>query len=334
MRILLTLILIAAAAWSGYWYIGKTGVTEGFSAWLEARRAEGWAAETGTLETKGFPNRFDTTFTDITLADPETGLAWEAPKFQILALSYRPNHVIAVWPDEQMVATPQEKYDVESSDMRASVVVGADLSLPLERTTLTAEELVVTPRSADQPTKAKAVRVAAERVAAHPSSYRLGLAAEGLSPPLEWRVRLDPAGKLPERFDAFEADVTVEFDKPWDRSAIEQARPQPRRIDIRLAKARWGRLELQAAGEVTVDDQGFPVGEVTVKARNWRDILKMAVDSGALPDAIAGTLEDGLGLISQMAGNPKTLDIPLNFKGGKVRLGPVPLGDAPLLRLR
>ena len=35
-----------------------------------------------------------------------------------------------------------------------------------------------------------------------------------------------------------------------------------------------------------------------------------------------------------MAGNPKTLDIPLNFKGGKVRLGPVPLGDAPRLRLR
>ncbi|MEQ9241777.1 DUF2125 domain-containing protein [Roseovarius indicus] len=334
MRILLTLIVIAAAAWSGYWYIGKTGVSEGFSTWLEARRAEGWAAETGTLETVGYPNRFDTTFTDITLADPDTGLAWEAPFFQILALSYKPNHVIAVWPDEQLVATPREKYQVTSSDMRASVVVGADLDLPLERTTLTAEELAVTPVSEDQTTRAEALRLAAERLPAHPATYRLGLAADGLSPALEWRVRLDPAGKLPERFDAFEADVTVEFDKPWDRSAIEEARPQPRRIELRLAQARWGELELQAAGEVTVDAQGYPEGEVTVKARNWRDILKMAVASGTLPDAFAGTLEDGLGLISQMSGNPKTLDIPLNFRNGKVRLGPVPLGDAPVLRLR
>ena len=87
-------------------------------------------------------------------------------------------------------------------------------------------------------------------------------------------------------------------------------------------------------GEVTVDAQGYPEGEVTVKARNWRDILRMAVASGTLPDAFAGTLEDGLGLISQMSGNPKTLDIPLNFRNGKVRLGPVPLGDAPVLRLR
>lgn len=334
MRILLTLIVIAAAAWSGYWYVGKTGVHEGFSTWLEARRAEGWAAETGTLEIRGFPNRFDTTFTDITLADPDTGLAWEAPFFQILALSYKPNHVIAVWPDNQLVATPREKYEVESSDMRASVVLGADLDLPLERTTLTAKELAVTPRSAEHTTRVEALRLAAERVPTNPTAYRLGLAADGLSPALEWRVRLDPAGKLPERFDAFEADITVEFDKAWDRTAIERARPQPRRVNIRLAEARWGRLELQAAGEVLVDDQGYPVGDITVKARNWRDILNMATTSGSLPDAIAGTLEDGLELISQMAGNPKTLDIPLNFKNGKVRLGPVPLGDAPLLRLR
>lgn len=334
MRILLTLIVIAAAAWSGYWYVGKTGVTKGFSTWLEARRAEGWVAETSRLETHGYPNRFDTTFTDLALADPETGLAWEAPMFQILALSYKPHHVITVWPEKQLIATPLEKYEVESSDMRASIVTGANVRLPLERITLTAEKLSVTPRSGDQPTRARALRLAAERLAAHPATYRLGLAADGLSPALDWRVRLDPSGKLPDRFDAFSADVTVEFDKPWDRSAIEVARPQPRRIDIRLAEARWGRLELQAAGEVTVNDEGLPEGEIVVKARNWRDILQMAVASGALPDGLAGTLEDGLSLISQMAGNPRTLDIPLNFRNGSVRLGPVPLGPAPVLRLR
>jgi hypothetical protein len=35
-----------------------------------------------------------------------------------------------------------------------------------------------------------------------------------------------------------------------------------------------------------------------------------------------------------MSGNRNTLDITLNFSGGRVRLGPIPLGPAPVLRLR
>jgi len=334
MRILLALILIAAAAWSAHRFVARSGVTHGFERWFEARRAEGWVAEADSTETRGFPNRFDTSFTDVRLADPGTGLAWEAPFFQILALSYRPNHVIAVWPETQLIATPLRKYEVESADMRASLVTGATTRLPLERAVLTAEKLAITPRDAEQPTRAEALRMAAERVPTAPATYHLGLAAEGLSPAAGWRLKLDPAGKLPDRFEAFSADLTVEFDKPWDRSAIEEARPQPRAIDIRLAEARWGRLELQAAGEVVVDAAGLPEGEITVKARNWRDILKMAVAAGQLGEGFAETLEDGLSLISQMAGNPKTLDIPLRFGGGRVRLGPVPLGPAPVLRIR
>lgn len=334
MRILLTLILVAAAAWAGYWFVGKTGVNRGYAAWLEARRADGWVAEASDITTRGFPNRFDTTFTDIALADPETGLAWEAPFFQILALSYKPNHVIAIWPETQLIATPLEKYTLQSQRMRASIVTGARISLPLERIVLTAEKLAITPQGDDRPLRAEALRLAAHRLSARPADYRLGLSADGLSPALDWRVRLDPAGKLPERFDALSADLTVTFDKPWDRSAIEQARPQPRHVELRLAEARWGRLELQAAGELTVDTRGVPEGQIVVKARNWRDILNMAVASGTLSDGFADTLESGLEMVSQMAGNPRTLDIPLRLSDGQVRLGPVPLGPAPVLRIR
>jgi hypothetical protein len=334
MRILVIIVTLGAAIWSGYWVLGKQGVTTSFSTWFEARRAEGWAAEYDSLETKGFPNRFDTSFSDIVLADPDTGVAWEAPFFQILALSYRPNHVIAVWPGDQLIATPDDKYRVLSDDMRASIVTGADLRLPLERVVLTAQSLAVSSQSAPEPTQIEALRLAAERVPTGQATYRLGFAADGLSPALDWRVQLDPAGQLPDAFDALNADIRVTFDKPWDRSAIEDARPQPRRIIIKLAEARWGRLELLVAGEVDVDAAGMPDGEVVVKARNWRDILQMAVSSGTLQPGFANTLESGLSLVSQMAGNPETLDIPLNFAKGRVRLGPVPLGPAPILKLR
>lgn len=334
MRLLLALILVVAGCWSGYWFIGSAGVSKGFGMWFEARRAEGWAAEYSALETRGFPNRFDTTFTDLALADPETGLAWEAPFFQLLALSYQPNHIIAIWPNDQLIATPLQKYKVSSADMRASVVTATNTALTLERTTLTAEGLAIAPAGQDQPTRINALSLAAEQVPADPDAYRLGLSADGFAPALPWRVRIDPGNTLPETLDALQADFTIGFDKPWDRTAIEDARPQPRQIKIRLAEARWGKLELQAAGEVTVDAAGLPTGEIVIKARNWRNILNLAVSSGALPESFAATIEDALSIVSQMAGNPKTLDIPLNFRNGRTRLGPVPIGPAPVLKMR
>lgn len=334
MRKLLVLILVVAGAWAGYWVVGSAGVTTAFERWFEARRAEGWVAEYSALDTRGFPNRFDTTFEDVTLADPGTGLVWDAPIFQILALSYRPNHVIAVWPDTQRLATPRQKFDIASEDMRASLVTRPAPRLPLDRLTLTATALSVQDIADSQPTRADDLTLAAERLTGAEAGYRFGLNAVGLSPALDWRARLDPGGTLPDRFDTFRADVTVSFDKPWDLSAIEDARPQPRKIELRLAEASWGRLELQAAGDLIVDDAGWPTGEIVIKARNWREILGLAVASGALPQGLADTLEDGLGLIAGMAGNPRTLDIPLTFRNERIRLGPVPIGPAPRLVLR
>ncbi len=219
--------------------------------------------------------------------------------------------------------------------MRASLVLEASSLLTLSRTTLSAEEMIISPVGDSEATRIAALTLAAERVPVDDeASYRLGLSADGFAPSLPWRAHLDPGGSLPETLDALTADITVTFDKPWDRLAIEQARPQPRQIKIKLAEARWGQLELQVAGALNVDAGGVPDGSLTIKARNWRDILALAVKAGALPEGLAGTLEDGLQLIAGLAGNPNTLDIPLDFRNGRVLLGPVPVGPAPVLKLR
>lgn len=333
MRFLLAVIVIAALGWSGYWFIGQNGLQRGYSAWFEARRAEGWVADTSDLRIQGFPNRFDTGLSNLVLADPDTGLAWEAPFFQILALSYQPNHVIAVWPDTQLIATPIEKFRIKSRDMRASLRIAPNSRITLERATLTAEFLRITPEARSEETTAlTALTLAAERQ--QDATYRLGLSAEGLTLSPPWRKQLDPQGLLPTQISGLHADLTVSFDKLWDRSAIEQARPQPTAIKVRLADAKWGQLHLQAAGEVSVTPEGVPEGEITLKARNWREILGIAAQSGAVPETLLGTIESGLALIAQISGNPNTLDVPLSFRNGRILLGPIPIGPAPLLHLR
>ncbi|MBC7132389.1 MAG: DUF2125 domain-containing protein [Roseovarius sp.] len=333
MRVLLGVLILGALLWSGAWFLGRDRIEAGFAGWLDARRAEGWMAETDGLGVQGFPNRFDTVFTGLALADPRTGLAWEAPRFQVNMLSYRPNHVIAVWPERQLIATPQEKFILESNDMRASLVIAPGRALAPRRMTLTAAFLRVTPEArAQEMTALSALTLAAERLEG--AEYRLGLRAEGLTLAAPWRARLDPANRLPQQISGVHADLSVTFDRPWDRSAIERARPQPRRIKVALADGRWGELHLQAAGTVDVTPDGLPEGEITLKVRNWREIVTLMRAAGVLPESLAGSVEQGLGMMARMAGNPETLDVPLVLDGGRVWLGPVPIGPAPVLRLR
>lgn len=341
MKRLVILILVAASLWSGYWLFGASATQSAFAAWFAERRAQGWAADYADLQVQGFPNRFDTTFTDIALADPATGWAWDAPFFQLLTLSYKPNHVIAVWPDTQQIATPQDRFTMTQAEMQASVVLWPSTDLALDRVRLVADTVQITGSNGNA-TAASALRLAAERLGADgqpattapdggESRYRIALSAEGFAPDSTLRDRIDPTGRLPRTLDALRADITLGFDRTWDRHAIEDSRPQPRLISLRLAEARWGDLDIKAAGDLEVDTQGEATGRITVKAQNWREILRMARASGELPSGIADTLEQGL---SFLAGRNDGIDVPLDFRSGRIWIGPIPVMQSPLFRLR
>lgn len=331
MKRLAYLIVIAAMAWSGFWLAGYWGLSRALPAWFDARQNEGWVAEYEDLSVTGFPSRLDSTFTNLSLADPDTGVAWDAPFFQLFALTYRPHHVIAVWPNSQSLATPNQRLDITTGDMRASLVLDPGTDLTLARSNLAIDALGIT-SSADWTLSADAVKLAMHRSDTTPTQYRLALQADGLTPPVGFEL---PDGlTLPRSFTRFQADLTAEFDRPWDRSAIEDTRPQPVMLDLTLAEIIWGDLELNAAGRVTLDTLGSPTGEITIRAVNWRDILDVARRSGQLPDSAIDLTEQALSLLAQLSGNENTLDIPLSFAGGRTKLGPLPIGPAPRLVLR
>jgi hypothetical protein len=333
MKRLLFVIVLLACIWAGFWLSASTGLKSAFETWFEDRRAQGWVAEYSDLSVKGFPNRVDTHFSDLQLADPRTGWAWEAPFFQLLALSYRPNHVIAVWPNEQLLATPTQKIDITSNSLKASVVLAAGTRLPLTRANLVAETLTLQTRD-QQATTMTALRAAIQQDEGAPQTYRFAVEAEDFAPPMSVRGLIGASDALPRTFSALRAQFRVGFDAPWDLDAIERQRPQPTHLDLTLAEARWGNLEIWLAGQADVDESGTMTGKFTIKLRNWRDILRMAVNSGQIPQGLGDQMEKGLGLLSQMAGNPNTLDVPLDLRRGIAFLGPIPVGSVPPLVLR
>ncbi len=327
---LLAAMMIAALGWGGFWFIGAAAVERGLAAWFDDLRGRGWSVAYGGLNTAGFPNRFDTTITELNLSDPRSGIGWHAPLFQILALSYRPNHIIAVLPHDQTITTPRETIDIASTRMRGSVVFEPGTDLTLDHTAFVTEDMTLTGDTGWSAALAEA-RLATRRSAGRDNAHDVAFEAFGLSPTADLRELLDPGARLPETLKAMKIDAVLTFDSPWNRFAVAQKRPNLMSIDLETARATWGPIDLRAEGSLSIDGNGMPTGRITLGARNWRQMLAMAVGGGIVPDAMAPLIERGLALIADDA---DTLDAPLTFADGQVSLGPVPLGAAPRIGWR
>ena len=139
LRILILISTLAATTWGGVWMLKSRAWQADLTTWMEDRRAEGWQADWGEVTVRGFPNRLDTTITDVALADTQAGWAWNAPFVQLFSLAYRPQEVIVALPNDTVLQTPQNRYRLHGDDIRASLSLDREADLALERLTAVLE---------------------------------------------------------------------------------------------------------------------------------------------------------------------------------------------------
>lgn len=276
MKKLFAIVMLAALAYGGYWFFMASLRESLFEDWLAERRADGWIAEARALDVRGFPNRIDTFVEGLALADPDQGWQWNAEAFQLLSLSWKPNHLIAAWPGRQIIGTPYETIELSGEVLRGSVVVRPTPRLPLDRTTIEIGDLSVTGGYGWNAGIVEAIFAVRAEPDVEGHAYRFGLDAKGLTPPNAWREEFPGANALPRRMQSLYADAVVTFDRAWDRVAVEEENPAILEIDIDDARASWGKLDLRAEGVLTTDAEGFAEGSIRLRARNWRQMLQIA----------------------------------------------------------
>ena len=121
------------------------------------------------------------------------------------------------------------------------------------------------------------------------------------------------------------------FDAPLDRHLIEDGRLALRAMTIRRAGFQWGRMRLEARGEIRIDERGYPKGKIKLTVKHWREMIALARRSGAIGADMAGALEAALELIALLGGDRDKLDVSLKFRRGEVWIGPLSIGRAPRL---
>ena len=316
-----------------YWAFASYSFKSGIAAWFDDRQRAGWQAEYTDLASSGFPFSHQTDLTGVALADPATGVAWQADSLRFESPAWWPGHMTLDLPDTpQLLSYFDDRLILQSQDTVAEMRLIPGTSLMLETLNLTSGPWSIA-REDGTLVAASGLVVGATQLETS-ETYQFEVSAEAFRPGDIPRTALRLPLDWPVVWDALEFDMTVEFDRPWDRTALDVNRPQPRVINLKLAEAKWGALRLFMAGDVTVDQSGIPTGEIAIKAENWREMLDLAVISEVMTTGERNTIETALNFLGGLGGNPNALDLKLGLSDGFIRLGPLPLGPAPRLILR
>lgn len=333
MRRAMHILLLLALVWSAWWGFGSFVMRSTLTTWFDARRAEGWQADMSGLAVSGYPSSFTATLSDPALADPETGLAIAADNLRLEARSIWPGHITLHLPDTPiLVASPLERLYLALQDSWMALHLRPGTAGELERAAWLGAAWELTGPSGPL---VSAEALQAEMVQTDtPERYRLEFAAPAFRPGSVVREALFVPDNWPLTFDrmALRADIT--FDRPWDRRALDERRPQPRVIKLALAEAAWADLRIALAADLAIDAEGVPEGTVAVQARNWRTMIDLATRAGLLPPDYREATENTIERLAALSGNPDTLDLQLNLRGGFVAVGFIPVGPAPRFVIR
>lgn len=326
MRGLLWLVLAAAALWSGYWVVGSRAVESGAEAWFAEQSAQGLVAEKDSLWVQGYPNRFDLTVDGVRLYDPASGYGWTAPFAQILALSYRPHHVIAVFPPEQVFETPAQDLTLRSGKLQASAVLAPGSTTGLNRLTLVGDGIGLT-SSLGWQTEARTLRFATKSLSEDGLEHEIGFEALDVTPDPALSAALP---EMPEVLSKLRLDAVIGLQAP-DPSA-PGAPLQVSGIDLKEALMTWGDLGLFGKGRIAANADGLAEGRIDFRLTNWRKLMPLLAASGLISPEALPTWENALAMMAAQSGDAEVLELPLTMRAGRMSLGPLPLGPAPALR--
>lgn len=328
------LVVAAGLGWTGWWFLGSEGQKAGIEAWLEAQRQRGWTAEVGALDVQGYPLDFKLQAADIEMADPRAGWLWRAPEIRAESRSYAPTRIAVTWPRKQVFGGRFDMVSVTSDSMTTLLDLrpGSAMELREAASDVTALRMVA---GAGWKAGAEAlgVRVAERAEDAPPNTYDLNLKADSVDLPRQLVARIDPTGFLKPKIDRFTVLANGTFDRALGRETVERGDIRLRRATIREAGFQWGEMRLSVSGAFDVDERGFPVGQIKIEAKEWPQMVRLAVRSGIISAGMGRQVEQAIKLFVGFTGGGNDLSAPLGLADGKIKLGPFAIADAPRFKV-
>ena len=309
MRTFLYLAAALVTLLCGGWFVVASEIESRVEAAIADLRAQGWQVDYAQLSTTGFPLRFDTAATELSLASPDGDVVWEAPSFRFHASSHQPNRLVAVWPQEQSLTVAGQSLLISARDLRASATAGLSTDLPLNAATVESGLTAVEAESG-WGVGMDRLTATAERSGA---AYDLFLEAEGLRP-----------ATSNASIGLLRLDAQIILDAPV--ALRSGTMPHFSGVALRQLRVAQGDVALTGTGALAPDARGYLSGTVTVAVENWRGFLDLLSAAGLLTQEQRPFLD---GALEEMAQGRERIEVPITFANGQVSALGLVLLDAP-----
>ena len=111
-------ILLAAIAWSSYWFWGARNNLESIHRGLERPAGASTEIKYGLVSQVGFPNRYDVTVNNLSIENPIGEKIVTLPFIQVLRLIYKSNHKMIIFPNSLSIYD----FNIKWENAKASIV--------------------------------------------------------------------------------------------------------------------------------------------------------------------------------------------------------------------
>lgn len=348
MAVPLLLLIVAAVAWSGYWWFISTNAEREFTRWQAQAVRSGVTLSCGSQNWGGYPFRVEMRCAPLELswASPDGRSEIRLAELETMSQVYNPQHVVAIG------TSPAAMRRLEEGDDAPELAIAATHDPArasarfdgrrLDQLSLTADNLQAEITERDRSGEGELTTIAARAFNLHfrfigpPRDGRaaLELASDGRAVKAEGDGLVSSLG-LPVDLDRFElrarADkVPYPIENPDIALRGFAANGGTLHVDRLLAKS--AETSFVARGTLTLDARGRATGDLSAEVVNFEGFLDRLRRAGRI-----GRLEAELatGLLSFLegatSGDRGALSVDVQVKEGEVYFGPFQIAQIPPL---
>ncbi|WP_170295243.1 DUF2125 domain-containing protein [Paracoccus aestuariivivens] len=340
MRGFIILLAILAVFFGGIWF----GI-QSFMAREIGRLAEaGTGFTVGSITKLSDPSRIGVHLTEPRIVTPNGSLSLPEAYFSVGPLS--PTTATLTLPATATLDLGTGPHELGMADPKASVHFMAFSGLAPGRAVIRTGPLTLDgqPLAASLEVDTKLGELAQDMPQGSQAVYDLTFDLAGLNP-----AALPQIAGLAERFSisdpvAFQGSGKIWLDAlPTSKALQTPPTPLPTGLQIDSADLKIGTVGARLIGRLEADETGRAKGALALYTSDAQALLQTAADAGMIPQSVVMIGRTMIRTVSSLSMEPAPnisfpepqageLRLPITFAEGRMRLGPIPIGQAPLLR--
>lgn len=333
----LVIVLLAAAGWSAFWFYAARDIAARVAAWAAAQRAQGLTAAYSELTVAGFPFMWEVRIDSphMTGAGP-TQWDWQGETVVATLRPWSIRDIPVLFPGTHRIGAGAAGL-VETliiTAARPEGVVTLDAEGRLERLTLDLGDATISRLTARAPVAVGRLQFELRPHRTPQPTYRtevLDLALDAQDAVLP----AAPPGGLGSRVAQAHLNATVKGPLPSAPlpAAVAAWRDSGGVVEAKRVALRWGPLDIDGDGTVTLDAENRPLAAFSVRIRGYGETLDALAGAGLVRPRDSAAVKVVLNLLArQTQSGERELSLPITAQDGQLTVAGFPLMQVPPIR--